>query len=798
MQMIDETSVKLLETRAPKASREDANFIIDCMKTGKLFRFIADVSLREKIIQNIHNIERIIPTLHTFCEDTKYLEPCAIVVKKLLEPKLNDTVKMTLRRLFRGAGAGQRIFLRQEGERRYVQVEGNQEEFEFNYKQLWMYAMRHFPDLVNMAPRKEPYKEKPVVEEPNPILWHLFAELAMKLGFESDKIRKLGSARALDQAIRTYLLRIAEYVPGEENLEDQVTRVKKGLEKEDQSNSIPTLTNDMNDTTLQRRCGRPFEDSQAEVKKHFYMRFVYVEETNARYITSFFVQRAIFIAFFGDGVGHTVSFSDSNLETMDESMSMDDQEQNHSRRTNDWSYDDESSRLVSLTSFPPIQDFNNQHLIGYTSQIENFMISNSFRGNSRTGHVRTQYSVSGLPQLASEDLKTSASQTVVLMSDPTYQEDHMVIEDASSTLILNTQTVVSCSDHAYPERHSAIDMDIDNTASDVMKEPTSQKVVLWNDSVNHEQHANVIEEESVNFADEPLQIQLTSESLEGSVESSASQAVVLWKPIHYEKHTTTENIDVKNVVPNVSENINVENAVSNVSGNIKVENAVSNVFENESVNSFNERNQWRKRQKQHSENATSNEKDLDEAISTDQAEKFSDTKPQKKEFLHTENPSKKRERHGNHDSSVIDRVPGDGKLTSTKWRKIRNLDNNTDHLYAGSETDVPLSLTYFSNRREDFKSYGSSTQKRTERVPGADGIKRRKIKNLNDKTSHFYAKSETDAFSLSDKSSKRHEDFENRDSLIQKRNDRVPGDGIKWRKIENSATYWLSDFEEEL
>ena len=60
--------------------------------------------------------------------------------------------------------------------------------------------MRHFPNLVNIAPRKEPTRDKPVVKEPNPLLWRRFAILALLLGFRSERLEQMGSIETFNPA----------------------------------------------------------------------------------------------------------------------------------------------------------------------------------------------------------------------------------------------------------------------------------------------------------------------------------------------------------------------------------------------------------------------------------------------------------------------------------------------------------------------------------------------------------------------------------------------------------------------
>ena len=74
-----------------------------------------------------------------------------------------------------------------------------------------MYVMRHFPDLVNIALRKEPSKEKPIIKEPSPILWQRFAQLALRLGFSSLKIEEISSLVDLERSIPSSVPYLAGY-----------------------------------------------------------------------------------------------------------------------------------------------------------------------------------------------------------------------------------------------------------------------------------------------------------------------------------------------------------------------------------------------------------------------------------------------------------------------------------------------------------------------------------------------------------------------------------------------------------
>lgn len=162
--------------------------------------------------------------------------------------------------------------------------------------------MRHFPNLVNVAPRKEPYREKPIIREPNPVLWYRFANLALRLGFYSQMLKQMGSAAALDQAIRDGFFRVKSGREDSTSHGYQVSVLRQKLETESDPTpeTPPPLTSDNTKIDLQHRYGRPFEDSQEEAKARLFTAPLYCsKEPRGQYISLFFIYRSTFQAFFG-------------------------------------------------------------------------------------------------------------------------------------------------------------------------------------------------------------------------------------------------------------------------------------------------------------------------------------------------------------------------------------------------------------------------------------------------------------------------------------------------------------------
>ena len=151
--VIDSATVKKLELRAPAASKCDAAFVTSCMRNGTIFPGLSDVE-KDVVLNNLLSVDLIIPSLFTFCEDTKYLEPCAKAMKMLIEPRGQVSLRMYAEQLF----IDSENEARQPSTWESTDIVNRADRFEYSYRQLWMYAMRHFPDLVNTAPRKEPSK----------------------------------------------------------------------------------------------------------------------------------------------------------------------------------------------------------------------------------------------------------------------------------------------------------------------------------------------------------------------------------------------------------------------------------------------------------------------------------------------------------------------------------------------------------------------------------------------------------------------------------------------------------------
>ena len=69
------------------------------MQDGILFPAVTDRQQRLGIFRRLSVIPYLIPSLYTFIEDTKHIEPSAKIMKRLLSPRFKGSVRQAFGRL---------------------------------------------------------------------------------------------------------------------------------------------------------------------------------------------------------------------------------------------------------------------------------------------------------------------------------------------------------------------------------------------------------------------------------------------------------------------------------------------------------------------------------------------------------------------------------------------------------------------------------------------------------------------------------------------------------------------------
>jgi hypothetical protein len=310
MHKTDRFTVEALQLRAPQASGDDLSQLKTLFDSGKLFPEIREEEKRRPIWNNISIIACLIPSLYTLFEDLKLLSPCVKIIKVLIEPPFKGSLHDMIEQYFSGANQTPGAVVTQDTETTFSMREGSvTDQFEFGYRQLYLFALRHFAQMIGECPKKEKDRPKPTIEEPDPVTWHRFALLADRLGFESKVIDQLKADDPYRTEARNFLLKHNPpefYTFNQQLFEDcveQMATARAAFVEKDRQYIKPPVVVDGPGEPLPRRCGRFFQSAYEYERRYLFLDVLY-DATSAigKGITSFFVRRSTYFAFFGTGV----------------------------------------------------------------------------------------------------------------------------------------------------------------------------------------------------------------------------------------------------------------------------------------------------------------------------------------------------------------------------------------------------------------------------------------------------------------------------------------------------------------
>ena len=305
---LDASTVRILQGRCPYRSSEDDAQVRMRMLSGEILPAFKADDQRTRILERIRSIEYVIPSLHTFLEDTKYLEPCAKILKAILPAKSGRSLSQHFQALYNS----------QTG----IKIQKSEFDFEdrpgpsslssswTSYRQLWLFALRHFPVMGGEAPRKRKARESAGSTGEQQRWWYELPALASKLGYRRVRWRyhdlRAADAQAIGDCVRSLVpekyyridaKRMHQIVQVTCQLIGDVPPVKS-------TSGPPELTSDHNScgSDISDRCGRPYDDSLAADEDKLFFDYIYEQSYDMRpkrYLTSFDIKRDFFHSFFG-------------------------------------------------------------------------------------------------------------------------------------------------------------------------------------------------------------------------------------------------------------------------------------------------------------------------------------------------------------------------------------------------------------------------------------------------------------------------------------------------------------------
>ncbi len=289
MQKVDQATVKALELKAPRLSTLDAKVLRGQVLGGEIFGAFSEQE-RVAIWGRLQAVDGLIPSLFTFFEDVKYLEACANCVKRLVSLSSRDIVSIALEKAFCDAN--------QRADRTVIQVTESSftsspaslaDRVDLSYRQLHAYAMRHYLQMPREPKGKELLAR--LMVNTDETMLRDFADLADRLGFGSPEIT------ALKQCPKSTVARARS------------------------ERSKPLLVTDGADEIKKRRCGLPRVEDYVEDGEFLFVNHLHnEEEEQGEGITSFFVRKSVYFAFFGRSLPLTLDSIPQVSDRTDEDM----------------------------------------------------------------------------------------------------------------------------------------------------------------------------------------------------------------------------------------------------------------------------------------------------------------------------------------------------------------------------------------------------------------------------------------------------------------------------------------------
>ncbi|KAJ9481390.1 hypothetical protein VN97_g12090 [Penicillium thymicola] len=284
------------------ACSADAREVKGYILSGEVFSQFGETE-RSGIWNRMSTYDGIIPSIHTFFRDTAYLEACATGVRQFADLSKNEpTVRAALKHVYNPATT-RGACLVQTSEARFRSHTGPiTDSFELAYRQIWLFAMRHYPEMAKEATSKKVIA-KAIRGRADEVVLHNMATLAQKLGFDSLRVTEMLN-RSPDRRIACEALLKARkpgsyrYDPA--TFESLIDRLVECFGTAVAHEALPSPELVLGRTqTLSRRCGPPLEHVQPIDRPHLFLDKVHSKEaTEQQTISSFFVRQCVYFAFF--------------------------------------------------------------------------------------------------------------------------------------------------------------------------------------------------------------------------------------------------------------------------------------------------------------------------------------------------------------------------------------------------------------------------------------------------------------------------------------------------------------------
>ncbi|KAJ6437507.1 hypothetical protein O9K51_10066 [Purpureocillium lavendulum] len=190
MGRLDRATVLALELTAPGACEKDAQVLYGRVRSGEILSAFGERE-REAIWTRLCSatVDCLVPSLFGLFENLKYLRVAADCMKRLVHLESKETIRSGFESAFFDTDEAHQSCLIQTSRSSFKSTPARGwDKFDIAYKQLWLFALREYPDMPAEPKKKLAGPKGGHVDEA--ILFE-FATLANRLGFGSKKIQDL-------------------------------------------------------------------------------------------------------------------------------------------------------------------------------------------------------------------------------------------------------------------------------------------------------------------------------------------------------------------------------------------------------------------------------------------------------------------------------------------------------------------------------------------------------------------------------------------------------------------------------
>ena len=234
---------------------------------------------------------RMIPSLYTFMENLKYLEPCVKILRSLLLPKDKRSVRKALFASYVRPTELQVEYGVHDSRPHPLSSVARDREIE--YPELWLYALR------NSVLPKQDASENSQLRGPDLLTLQRLGSLAVSRGFRTEAAEGL-AAQDEEESLAAQLVNRAELdSAAAQNAIQKITQVLRNAQRR---RSEPSRTTFRGEGWLprERRCGRPFQEAHNLDRPGLFVPMMYAKlEHPSENISTLYCKREMFRGFLG-------------------------------------------------------------------------------------------------------------------------------------------------------------------------------------------------------------------------------------------------------------------------------------------------------------------------------------------------------------------------------------------------------------------------------------------------------------------------------------------------------------------